>query len=422
MIKNYFKVAIRNLRNNKVFASLNIIGLSIGMATAILIGLWIADEWGFNHYYAHHQKLAQIMVRQTNMDNDYTGTTVAMPLGAALQNQHADLFRQVSLVSFPYDHLLGSGEKKLMAKGIYVQQSFPSMFSLDILSGSKEVLHEPTTVMIAHSLAVSLFGHEEAVNKTMLLDNKISIKVGAVYADLPENTNFSGTVLLMSWSNEENNSRSQNTSWTDHNGELYVELNEQVNAAEATEKIKNVPTPFIKDWKETALVYPLDRTYLYSEFKNGVPVGGRIQFVVLFGIIGAFVLLLACINFMNLSTARSSKRAKEVGIRKTMGSRSIHLISQFLIESVILTGIAFALSLLLVQCSLPFFNGLAGKHMVLPFQNPLFWLLCLGFSLFTGILSGSYPAFYLSRFEPVRVLKGFAFEQPYDPDPEIGRT
>ena len=406
MIKNYFKVAFRNLRNNKVFASLNIIGLSIGMATAILIGLWIADELSFNHYYLNHKKLAQAMVHQRNKDDDYTGTTVAMPLGSALKTQYADLFKNVSLVSFPYDHLLGSGDKKISARGLYAQQSFPQMFSLEIVSGSRDILKDPTTVMIAHSLAVTLFGQTEAVNKMILLDNKINVKIGAVYKDLPENTNFAGTVLLMSWSNEENNYRSQNTNWQDHNGELYVELNDQITAAQATEKIKNVPTPFIKDWKETALVYPLDRTYLYSEFKNGVPTGGRIQFVVLFGIIGAFVLFLACINFMNLSTARSSKRAKEVGIRKAIGSRSIHLVGQFLIESIILTLIAFLISLFLVQLSLPLFNSLADKHMVLPFQNPVFWLLCLGFALFTGIVSGSYPAFYLSRFEPIKVLKG----------------
>ena len=406
MIRNYFKVALRNLLNNKVFASLNIIGLAIGMATAILIGLWIRDEAGFNHYYANHKKLAQAMVHQVNKDDDYTGTTIAMPLGAALQSEHGDLFKNVSLVSFPYDHVLTLGVKKINAKGFYVQQPFPSMFGLKIISGNKDQLNEPNTVMIARSTAISLFGDKDAVNQTIILDNKINVKVGAVYEDLPENTNFAGTVLLMSWANEENNYRRQNTNWQDHNGELYVELNDPVSAEQASEKIKNIPTPFIKDWKETALVYPLDKSYLYNEFIKGKPAGGRIQFVYLFGIIGAFVLFLACINFMNLSTARSSKRAKEVGIRKTIGSLPIHLISQFLIESILLTLLALVISMILVQVSLPFFNGLAGKHMAIPWHSPLFWIFCLCFALFTGILSGSYPAFYLSSFEPIKVLKG----------------
>ncbi|HEY4966480.1 MAG TPA: ABC transporter permease, partial [Puia sp.] len=406
MFKNYFKVALRNLVNNKVFASLNIIGLAIGMATAILIGLWITDETGFNHYYPNHKKLAQAMVRQVLKDEDDTGTTIAMPLGAALQSQQGDLFKRVSLVSFPYDHVLTLGEKKLTANGFYAQQAFPLMFGLEIVKGSKNSLLDPATIMISRSMALSLFGNTDAVNKNLLLDNKIPVKVGAVYADLPENTNFAGTKLLMSWANEENNHRRNNTDWDDHNGLLFVELNDAVSAEQASEKIKNLPTPNITAWKETAVLQPLDKTYLYSEFKKGKAVGGRIQFVFLFAIIGVFVLFLACINFMNLSTARSSKRAKEVGIRKTIGSLPIHLVGQFLIESILLTLLAFVIALMLVQISLPFFNYIAGKHMVVPWQNPGFWLFCLGFAFFTGFISGSYPAFYLSRFEPIKVLKG----------------
>ena len=406
MIKNYFKVALRNLARNKAFTILNISGLAIGMATAILIGLWITDEAGFNHYYANHKKLAQVMVTQTNKDEVYTGSTIAMPLGGALESKFGDLFKYVSLVTYPYERIVSVGEKKIAAKGFWVQEAFPKMFSLEIVDGDINALKDPSTIMIAHSLALALFGNAHAVNKTLLLDNKTNMKVGAVYKDLPENTGFEGSVLLLPWKDPGNDYRRKNTNWDDHNGECYVELNEHITASQATEKIKNLPTPFIKDWIEEALVYPLDRVHLYSEFKNGKPAGGRIQFVILFGIIGAFVLFLACINFMNLSTARSSKRAREVGIRKTIGSLSIHLIGQFLIESILLTFLAFGIAMLLVQLSLPFFNNLAGKHMNLPYQNPVFWLLCLGFALFTGVLAGSYPAFYLSRFEPIKVLKG----------------
>ena len=341
MLQNYFKVALRNLLHNKAFAFLNIAGLAIGMATAILIGLWIHDETSFNHYYPTHKKLAQAMVHQWNKDDDYTGTTVAVPLGTTLQSKFTDLFKHVSLVTYPYDRVVSVGEKKIAAKGFWVQDAFPKMFGLDILQGDVNSLKDPSTVMIAHSLAEALFGSTNAVNKTFLLDNKTSMKVGAVYDDLPENTNFQGTVLLLPWTDPGNSYRQKNTNWVDHNGELYVELNENVTASQASEKIKNLPTPFIKDWHETALVYPLDETHLYGEFKNGKPAGGRIQYVILFGIIGAFVLFLACINFMNLSTARSSKRAKEVGIRKTIGSLTSHLVGQFLIESVLLALLAF---------------------------------------------------------------------------------
>ncbi len=406
MIRNYFKVALRNLLRNKAFAALNITGLALGMAVAILIGIWIADEVSFNHYYPDHKSLAHVMITQTNQGETYTGSTIAMPLGYALQSNHRDLFKQVALVSFHDLHILAYRDKKMPARGIFAQPAFPGMFGLRILQGSKEALRDPSTILIARSLAVSLFGDSTAENKMILLDNKVNMKVGAVYDDLPENTNYAGTVLLLPWSNPENDYRMKNTNWQDHNGELYVQLNDPVSAAQATEKIKNLPTPFIKGWHEEALVYPLDRSHLYSEFSNGKPSGGRIQYVWLIGIIGAFVLFLACINFMNLSTARSSKRAREVGIRKTIGSRSIHLAGQFLIESIVLTLFAFGIALIIARLSLPFFNNVSGKQMILPFANPLFWLYCLVFALFTGLLAGSYPAFYLARFEPVKVLKG----------------
>ena len=406
MFRNYFKVAFRNLRNNKAFASLNIAGLAIGMATAILIGLWISDELNFDHYNPNYKKLAKIMITQTHGGETYDETTITMPLGFTLETKYKDLFKRVALISFPGLHVLATGDKKISGYGIYAQEFYPSMFGLSILNGNMQSLKDPSTIMISKSLAVSLFGDENAATKTILLDNNLNMKVGAVYEDLPENSSFATTTVLLPWTNPMNNYLNSNTNWKDHNGEGFVELNDNITESQATEKIKNIPTPFIKDFKEEALVYRLDKLHLYGEFKNGKPAGGRIQLVVLMGFIGAFVLLLACINFMNLSTARSSKRAREVGIRKTMGSLPVHLIAQFLIESVFLTLFAFVIALLLAQFSLSFFNNLAGKHMFIPYGNPLFWLLCIGFALFTGLLSGSYPAFYLSRFQPVKVLKG----------------
>jgi ABC-type antimicrobial peptide transport system permease subunit len=347
-----------------------------------------------------------MMITQSHAGDWYTGQTISMPLGFALGTKYRDLFKRTALVSFHDNHILATGDKKISGSGIYAQEEFPSMLGFSILSGNKQALKDPSTIMISRSLAISLFGNENPVNKTILLDNKLIMKIGAVYEDLPENASFAATTLLLPWTGSQNTYLSTNTDWRNHDGEGFVELNDHVSTAQATEKIKNVPTAFIKDWTETALVYPLDKLHLYGEFANGKPSGGRIQFVVLMAFIGAFVLLLACINFMNLSTARSSKRAKEVGIRKTMGSLPGHLIAQFLIESILLTLFAFVISILIAQFSISFFNNLAGKNMFIPYGNPVFWMLCLGFALFTGLISGSYPAFYLSRFEPVKVLKG----------------
>jgi ABC-type antimicrobial peptide transport system permease subunit len=196
------------------------------------------------------------------------------------------------------------------------------------------------------------------------------------------------------------------TDWDNHCTQLFVQLNDNADFDKTSAKIKNLPTPYIKEWKEEILLQPLDKLHLYSEFKGGKAVSGGIRFVWLFGIIGVFVLLLACINFMNLSTARSEKRAKEVGIRKTIGSLRTQIIWQFLSESVVVAFLAFILAIVMVQLSLPFFNSLADKQMSIVWNSPSFWFLSVGFTLFTGIIAGSYPAFYLSAFEPIKVLKG----------------
>ena len=223
---------------------------------------------------------------------------------------------------------------------------------------------------------------------------------------MPKNTTFGEVKILLPWENKENSYMNSNTEWKDHNGHGWALLADHVTAEQATEKIKSLPTEHVKEWKEGALVYPLDRAHLWGEFKNGVQSGGRIEYVWMFGIIGFFVLLLACINFMNLSTARSEKRAKEVGIRKTVGSLRSELIRQFLTESLLVAFASFVIAIGLVQLSLNYFNGIAAKDMRIPWSNPLFWIIALAFTFFTGLISGSYPALYLSRFDPIKVLKG----------------
>src|SRR6185369_15268312 len=208
-----------------------------------------------------------------------------------------------------------------------------------------------------------------------------------VYADLPKNTTFNGLQAILPWDNAANSYRRDNTNWKDHNSHLYVQLAPGVTAEQATARIKDLPTSFFKDYHEEALLYSVDKAYLYNQFEMNKPAGGRITMVWLFGIIGVFVLLLACINFMNLSTARSEKRAKEVGIRKTIGSLRGQLITQFLSESVLLAIIALIVALVLVQVSLPFFNNLAAKQMSIPWSSPAFIAAMLGFTIFTGLLA-----------------------------------
>ena len=405
MIKNYFKIAWRNLGRNKGFSFINITGLAIGMAVAMLVGLWTWNELSFNSYYPNHERLAQVMLNQTEKGEIYTGETIAMPLGDALRTQHAADFKYVSLSSWDNNMVLAAGDNKIPGKGRWVQRDFPKMFSLAMLQGNRNALEDPSTLLLSQSLAKALFGDTDPLNQIVRLDNRLAMKVGGVYKDMPHNTSFYETKLLLPWGNKANWMNSQ-TSWSNHCGVLFVQLNDKADINQVNEKIKSVPTPHVEKLKEEIMLHPLDKLYLYNEFKNGKVAGGRIQFVWLIGIIGVFVLLLACINFMNLATARSEKRTKEIGIRKAIGSLRKQLVEQFLVESILTVLCALSFSILFVQLSLPFFNNLSDKQMVIPWDNLYFWMLILGFALFTGLISGSYPAFYLSSFQPVKVLKG----------------
>ena len=405
MITNYLKIGWRNLIKSRLSSVINILGLATGMAVVLLAGLWIWDEISFDRYFNNHNRLAQVMCSQTNDGETYTGTTVAMPVGNALQTKYGQHFKYISLTSYSNDFLLAAGDKKLGGKGLWVQPDFAQMFTLTMVRGSRYALKDPSSVLLSQSLAKALFSEEDPMNKIVRFDNRFNLKVGGVFEDLPHNTSFYNTQLLLPWEREENRLYGQ-TSWSNHCGQLFVQLNEPAGFDNITEKIKQVPTPYIKEFKEEIMLQPVDKLHLYTEFKNGKAVGGRIEFVWLFGIIGAFVLLLACINFINLSTARSSIRAKEVGIRKAVGSMRSQLIGQFLCESLVITFLAFLLAVLLVQLLLPWFNNLADKHIAGPWANAVFWALGLGFTVITGFIAGSYPAFYLSAFKPVKVLKG----------------
>jgi putative ABC transport system permease protein len=412
MFKNYFLLAWRHFLKNRGYSAINIAGLSIGMAIAIVIGLWITDEATFDHYAPDHSRLAMARVNihlhnAVKKDEFFTGNTIMMPLGKALSTQYKDLFTAVALTDFKSgSRLFNYGDKTVSGIALTAQADLPSMFGFRMLAGNAGATKDPSTIVIAKSLATALFGNDDPVGKSVKVDNTLDYRIGGVYTDLPKNTTFNGLQAVLPWDNAANAYHRDNNDWRDHNGELYVELAPGVSAEQATARIKELPTPFFSDYHEEGLLYPMDKAYLYNQFEFNKPSGGRITMVWLFGIIGVFVLLLACINFMNLSTARSEKRAREVGIRKTVGSLRSQLITQFLSESVLLAVIALVFALILAQVSLPFFNDLAAKQMSIPWTSPLFLTAILVFTVFTGLLAGSYPAFYLSAFRPVKVLKG----------------
>ena len=412
MIKNYLKIAWRNLVKNKGYSAINIIGLATGMAVATLIGFWIYDEVTFNTYHTNHKELAQVMTTQTFNGETGTGPAVAMPLGNELRTKYGSDFTNVSMASWNFGHILAVGDKKISSEGMWVEPNFPSMFSLRMIKGTRSGLNDPSSILLSSSVAKSLFGKEDPVNKVVKLDNKESYKVTGVFEDLPRNTTLYETKILLSWNKyitTEDWLKHSMTEWGNHSFQAFVQVNDHADIAKVSDKIKNASMIHLKaaeDGKEELVLQPMDNWRLHSEFKNGKLAGGRIHFVWLFGIIGIFVLLLACINFMNLSTARSEKRAKEVGIRKTIGSLRRQLIKQFLTESVLISLLALVIAIIFVILLLPFFNRLSDKQISFPFASLSFWGILLAFTFFTGIIAGSYPAFYLSAFRPIQVLKG----------------
>ena len=413
MLRNYLKIAFRNLAKNRVYSFINIFGLAVGMSVAVLIGLWVWDELTFDHYHKNHNRIAQVYQSQTFNGQIKTGHAIPRPLEMTLRNNYGDNFKHIVMSTERFSSILAYGEKKLVKQGNFMQQAAPQMLGLAMLSGQMNGLKDPNSILLAVSTAQSLFGRETAVGKLVKLNNKYSLKVTGVYADIPPNNEFSATTYIAPWEQYVNNPEGGNNSamnWSDNAWQLFVQIAdnttmEQVSANISDAKMKAAPQDDTQ-YKPVLFLHPMNDWHLRSTFENGVQTGGRIENVWLFGIIGAFVLLLACINFINLSTARSEKRAKEVGIRKSVGSVRAQLVSQFLSESFLVVSLAFVLSMLLVLIALPAFNILADKKLEFPLANGHFWSASLVFIGLTALLSGSYPALYLSSFQPVNVLKG----------------
>lgn len=406
MLRNYFVIAWRNLVRGRSFSTINIAGLAIGMAGAILILLWLQNEISFDKFHANKDRLYQVYGLTTTDGKSNAINMTSQPLAPALKQEFPEAAATTRFAGIS-NFLLTAGQKSFTGlKGGFIDPSFLDMFSFPLLEGNQQQqLQNVYSIVITEKLAKQLFGNDNALNKTIRIDSVDNFVVTGILKDLPSNTRFTFEYLLpwsylnkLGWSND---------NWLSNNITSFVLLHPNTNVTAFNNKIKDLTRSKSGNanvW--THFLHPLDKWHLYSEFENGKPVGGRISTIRLFAIIAAFILLIACINFMNLSTARSEKRAKEVGIRKVAGAGKGLLIRQFIFESFVMAAVSGIVALVLVQFVLPPFNKLIDTQLTIPFNNTFFWLSALGFIAFTSLLAGSYPAFYLASFKPVGIFQG----------------
>ena len=406
MFKNYFKVAFRNLFRNKGFSIINISGLAVGMASAMLILLWIQNEMSYDQFHEKKDRIYEAWNRASFSGKLNCWNTTPKILSRTLEKDFPEV-EQCVRVDWGSNFLFSIGEKRLTVQGRIVDSNFLQVFTFPLLKGNPAtLLNNMHSIVLTEKLAEKLFGNEDAMGKVIKIDNKDNFTVTGILKDIPTNTRFDFEYLVP-WSYMRYKGN-DDANWGNNSTRTYVLLKPNASLASVNVKLKTFKPKYDKDdpkWE--MFIYPLSRWRLYSSFTNGVEDGGGlIQYVRLFGIIAAFILLIACINFMNLSTARSEKRAKEVGIRKVVGAQKGWLIGQFIGESVLLAFIAGIIAFGIVELVLTPFNNLIGEKVSIPYNNIYEWLAFLGFIIFTGVLAGSYPAFFLSSFQPVKVLKG----------------
>jgi putative ABC transport system permease protein len=409
--KNYIKIGWRNLLRNKGYSFINIGGLAAGMSVAILIGLWIYDELYFNKYHHNYDRIAQVYRMETWEGETEVSTPHVTGLGTLLKNEYDTHFDRVVMVrARAEERVIANVEKKFTESGYFMQPEGPEMLGLKMKYGTIGGLKDMNSILLSSTVARKLFGDTDPVGQTVSMDAKWDLKVTGVYEDLPKNSDFFEASYLTTLDRYLEGWASLD-SWDNYHMYIFVQIKEGTDFDRISTIIRDCMLPHISEEnaerKPAIFLHPMSKWHLYSEWEHGVPITSKkLMAVWYYGAIGIFVLLLACINFMNLSTARSEKRAKEVGIRKSIGSLRRQLVQQFYGESFMVALIAFVISMAIVQLSLPWFNHVSDKVISIPVMQVNFWLMSLSFVVVTGLLAGSYPALYLSSFSPVRVLKG----------------
>ncbi|WP_026967504.1 ABC transporter permease [Algoriphagus terrigena] len=404
---NYFKIAYRNLLRNKMFSLTNLVGLSLGCTCTIFILLWVYDELTYDKFHQNYEDIYQVMANRDYNDQIFTDKNMVFPLSQALEQELPEVEKAV-MTTYAESHILAFGDVKLRKDGMTVSENYFDVFSWQFLQGNAQTaLPDPSSIILTESAAKSFFGDADPMHKTLKIDNDREVTVTAILKDSPGNSSFKFDYVHLFNYSDEGLTRAM-TNWTNSSWNVFLQVQPGTNPDELSKKITDLKIKNNPPDKEisTYFAFPMSKWRLYSEFKDGINTGGMITYVRLFSIVAVIILLIACVNFMNLSTARSERRAKEVGIRKTLGSGKKQLMIQFFFESMTLTLLAFFISVVSVFLLMPAFNQLAGKTRSLDLSSPVFWIISLAVVTFTGLIAGSYPAIYLSSFNPIKILKG----------------
>ena len=401
MLKNYFKIAWRNIRKNKAFSIINIVGMAVGMVTVFIIAIWIQNEVNYDNFYSQNSDIYKLWNRSVGSGDVSTFDITSGPAAKALEQEYPEV-KHAARIYWPIVRLLTYGDKQIKSTGNDVDPSFLEIFDFPLLSGNrKHTMDDENSIVLTESLARQLFGNEDPINKIITVDNKAPFKVTAVITDLPSNTDFDFNYLVPLTKAE-----LYSNGWASNSYYTFVKLQAGVDVDSFNKKLRPLLPLHAPETNNELFLYPMAKMHLYSRFENGIPVGGKIETVRLVGLIGLLVLFIACINFISLSTARGQKRAKEVGVRKVIGASKRSLVRQFLTESIMLSFFAGMIALLMAILIVPYFNFIMDRPLEIHFSNPGLWIGLVLFILFTGAVSGIYPAFFLSAFKPIKTLKG----------------
>jgi putative ABC transport system permease protein len=407
MIKNYLKTAWRNLRRNKLYSIINIGGLAIGMAISFMLLLYVYNEFSFDKYHANDARLYKVLRNQPNEGEIYTNGSTPVQVAGTIVKDFPEV-EKVARTNGGYDVLINYQDKALKLGMMAADASILDMFSFDFVKGDKRrALTDQSSVVLTEAGARALFGNDNPIGKVIKFDNKTPLTVSAIIKDHPLNSSFKFK-LLISWkAYEAMQPWVKNSSWGNYSFTTYAMLKSDVSLAAVNAKMKKIIARYDPNNKQNeTFLYKFSSLHLYNTFKNGKVIGGSIEYVRLFLFLAIGILIIACINFMNLSTARSERRAREVGVRKAVGARRFAIVQQFMGESLLMAFLALILSLVLMVALLPVFNGIMNLKLGFPYGNAWAWLAAIAVTIFTGLVSGSYPALFLSSFNPIKVLKG----------------